>query len=224
VQVFNQSSTHLSVPKKSVDYVFTDPPFGDYIPYSEINQINEAWLGYLTDNQNEVIINTAQKKGTDEYTRLMKQVFSETHGVMKTDGKMSLVFHSAKAEIWQALVRAFKESGFEVSFSSVLDKVQGSFKQVTSTVKVQGDPLILLNKSNKKINGVSVNGYRDEQDIIKGIVRNAYHGVNSVDERKPERLFSRYVTACLESDIPVSKNAKQFYKIIQKEVSQSHHV
>lgn len=224
VQVFNQSSTDLSVPKNSVDYVFTDPPFGDYIPYSEINQINEAWLGRLTDNQNEVIVNSAQKKGTDEYALLMKQVFSETHRVLKTDGRMSLVFHSAKAEIWQALVRAFKESGFEVSLSSILDKVQGSFKQVTSTVKVQGDPLILLNKSNKKVNGVSVNGYRNEQAIIEGIVGNAYHGASNEDERTPERLFSRYVTACLESGIPVSKNAKQFYKIIQKEVSQFQHV
>jgi len=220
VQVFNQSSTRLSIPKKSVDYVFTDPPFGDYIPYSEINQINEAWLGHLTDNQNEVIVNTSQKKGTIEYARLMKQVFSETHGVLKNDGKMSLVFHSAKAEIWQALVSAFKESGFEVSLSSILDKVQGSFKQVTSTVRVQGDPLMLLYKSKKKVNGAPVNRYTDEKAIIKGILSNAFHGVNNIDERTPERLFSRYITACLESGIPVSKNAKQFYKIIQKEVSQ----
>lgn len=223
VQVFNQSSTNLSVSKNSIDYVFTDPPFGDYIPYSEINQINEAWLGQLTDNQNEVIVNSAQKKGTDEYALLMKQVFSETHRVLKIDGRMSLVFHSAKAEIWQALVRAFKESGFEVSLSSILDKVQGSFKQVTSTVKVQGDPLLLLNKSKIKDSGATFNGYKNEQAIIEGIVSNAYQGANNEDERTPERLFSRYVTACLESGIPVSKNAKQFYKIIQKEVSQYQH-
>lgn len=224
VQVFNQSSTRLSIPKKSVDYVFTDPPFGDYIPYSELNQINEAWLGHLTDNQNEVIVNTSQKKGTIEYARLMKQVFSETHGVLKNDGKMSLVFHSAKAEIWQALVSAFKESGFEVSLSSILDKVQGSFKQVTSTVSVQGDPLMLLSKSKKKVNGAPAGGYSDEEAIIKVILSNVYHGVNNIDERKPERLFSRYITACLESGIPVSKNAKQFYAIVQKEISKFQHV
>jgi DNA modification methylase len=220
VQVFNQSSTNLSIPKKSVDYVFTDPPFGDYIPYSEINQINEAWLGHLTDNQNEVIVNSAQKKGTDEYARLMKKVFSESYKVLKNDGKMSLVFHSAKAEIWQALVNAFKQSNFEVSLSSILDKVQGSFKQVTSTVKVQGDPIILLIKSKKKVNGISVNRYRDEQAIINGIINNAFNGVTNEDERTPERLFSRYVTACLESGIPVSKNAKEFYKSIMREISQ----
>ena len=25
----------------SIDFVFTDPPFGDFIPYAEVNQINE---------------------------------------------------------------------------------------------------------------------------------------------------------------------------------------
>jgi DNA modification methylase len=220
VRVFNQSSTNLSIPNKSVDYIFTDPPFGDYIPYSEINQINEAWLGRLTNNADEVIINTSQKKGIDDYASLMNQVFSETFRVLKPDGKMSLVFHSAKAEVWQALVGAFKKAGFEISLSSILDKVQGSFKQVTSVIKVQGDPLLLLIKSNKKVNGASVNHYNGEDAIIKGVIDNAYQEVSNLNERTPERLFSRYVSACIESGIPVSKNAKQFYKIIQKEVLQ----
>lgn len=223
VEVFNQSSTNLSIPKSSVNYVFTDPPFGDYIPYSEINQINEAWLGQLTNNKEEVIVNKSQKKSTEEYAFLMKQVFSEVHKSLKPDGNMSLVFHSAKAEIWQALANAFREAGFIVSLSNILDKVQGSFKQVTSTVKVQGDPLLLLSKTNNRVNGELTKGYENEFAVIKGIVENAYRDTNSVDERTPERLFSRYVTACLESGIPVSKNARQFYKIIQDDASQFQH-
>ncbi|MEA3357521.1 MAG: DNA methylase, partial [Patescibacteria group bacterium] len=220
VEVFNQSSTKLSLPESSVDYIFTDPPFGDYIPYSEINQINEAWLGQLTNNKEEVIVNKAQKKNTEEYALLMKQVFAEANKALKPDGLMNLVFHSAKSEIWQALVNAFQETGFMVSMSSILDKVQGSFKQVTSTVKVQGDPLILLRKANKKVDGEVVNGYEDDFAVIKGIVENAYRDASSADERTPERLFSRYVTACLESGIPVSKNARQFYKTIQESTLQ----
>ena len=58
----NTSSTNLSENDASIDYVFTDPPFGDYIPYSELNQINEAWLGTLTSPENEVIVNPSQNK------------------------------------------------------------------------------------------------------------------------------------------------------------------
>ena len=44
VTVHQQSSTKLDLTDGSISYVFTDPPFGDYIPYSEVNQLNELWL------------------------------------------------------------------------------------------------------------------------------------------------------------------------------------
>lgn len=224
VQVFNESSALLDLDSQSVDYVFTDPPFGDYIPYSEINQINEAWLGQVTNSAEEAIVNPAQNKSTDDYARLMAKVFSEVNRVLKNDGRMSLVFHSAKAEIWQALVSSYQNAGFKVSLSNILDKVQGSFKQVTSTIKVQGDPLLLLTKSNSVKNGKSVNGHADENRIIKNIFQEAYNHSNNIDERKPERLFSRYVTACLESNVPISKNARQFYKIVEGKIAHHLHV
>lgn len=219
VQVFNHSSTNLRIQNESVDYVFTDPPFGDYIPYSEINQINEAWLGKLTNTKEEVIVNDSQRKGTNEYGFLMKLVFSEIHRVLKNDRNMSLVFHSAEAEIWHTLVSAYQESGFTVLLSNILDKVQGSFKQVTSNIKVQGDPLLLLVKSCGKNKIVSGNRYLNEDAVIKGILANAYCNTTNPEERKPERLFSRYVTSCLEIGIPVTKSAKYFYKIITEEIS-----
>lgn len=223
IEVYNQSSTSLAIPHKSIDYIFTDPPFGDYIPYSEINQINEAWLGKTTVTQDEVIVNPAQDKGVEEYSDLMKQVFNEAANVLKDSGKMSLVFHSAKAEIWQALINAFQNAGFKVSLSNILNKVQGSFKQVTSSIKVQGDPLLLLTKSDTKKEEIAVNGHTKEHQMIKKIVDNAFINADNLSERKPERLFSRYVNACLESGLPVSKNAKQFYKIVDEEIAQFQH-
>ena len=218
VQVFNESSTSMDLDNQSVGYVFTDPPFGDYIPYSEINQINEAWLGQVTNTAEEAIVNSAQNKSTDDYARLLAKVFLEVNRVLRNDGRMSLVFHSAKVEIWQALVSSYQNAGFKVSLSNILDKVQGSFKQVTSTIKVQGDPLLLLTKSNSVKNGKSINDHTDENGIIKNIIQKAYNHSNNMDERKPERLFSRYVTACLESGVPVLKNAREFYKIVEEEI------
>ena len=224
VDVVNASSTKLKIADHSVDYVFTDPPFGDYIPYSEINQINEAWLGMVTDAKKEAIVNKAQDKGIEEYAGLINKVFTEVHRTLKDNGSFSLVFHSAKAEIWRALVGAFQTAGFKVSLSSILDKVQGSFKQVTSSIKVQGDPLLLLNKTDtpvKKRNGKAVIA---EEEIIQSVLFKAFNGVDNDEERKPERLFSRYITTCLETGIPVSKNAKQFYKIVQTELQENPHI
>mgnify|MGYP002350764609 FL=1 len=41
----------------SIDYIFTDPPFGDNLPYSELNFILEDWLKAHTNIKTEAIIN-----------------------------------------------------------------------------------------------------------------------------------------------------------------------
>ena len=38
---------------------FTDPPFGSNIYYADCNLIWESWLGRLTDDANEAVVNRA---------------------------------------------------------------------------------------------------------------------------------------------------------------------
>ena len=45
-----------SVPSNSIDYVFTDPPFGENFFYSDLNFMIEAWHRVLTDNRTEAIV------------------------------------------------------------------------------------------------------------------------------------------------------------------------
>lgn len=218
VRVYNSSSTKIEMSEQTVDYIFTDPPFGDYIPYSEINQINEAWLGKLTNQKDEAIINLAQKKGIEEYRQLMQSVFSEVNRVLKNNGSLSIVFHSAKAEIWQALIDSYQRSNFTVVTSSILDKIQSSFKQVNSNVKVQGDPLFLLSKSETLSQKKVVIKKDYDSALIKKIISNAFLTSNNLDEQTPERLFSRYVNACLELGKPILFDAGEFYRIIKDEL------
>jgi hypothetical protein len=42
----------------SVDYVFTDPPFGSNIFYSDMNLFHEAWIGKVTDHRSEAVVHT----------------------------------------------------------------------------------------------------------------------------------------------------------------------
>ena len=53
VEVRQSSSCSVDLPSGSIDYAFTDPPFGGNIPYSEVNFLNEAWLELWRDNQDE---------------------------------------------------------------------------------------------------------------------------------------------------------------------------
>lgn len=214
VQVINASSTKIQLPDSSVDYVFTDPPFGDYIPYAEINQINEVWLGQLTDRTEEVIMSTAQGKNVDDYGRMMGQVFQEVARVMKPNALATVVFHSAKASVWKALTEAYDSAGLSVRATSVLDKIQASFKQVVSTVSVKGDPLLLLSKgaASLGLDGITA------EDIATEIIEQAKHAIEA--ERGTQRLYSRFISRCLEVGEDVHLGAREFYERAEKALNE----
>ena len=56
------SATHCLLKNNSIDYIFTDPPFGSNISYSELNFIQESWLKVKTNNQEEAIVNDSLSK------------------------------------------------------------------------------------------------------------------------------------------------------------------
>jgi 16S rRNA G966 N2-methylase RsmD len=213
VSVINASSTRLHLSDNSVDYVFTDPPFGDFIPYSEVNQINEAWLKQITSKDEEIIISRVQGKKVANYQDLMEKVFVEIGRVLKIDGRATVVFHSSKTEVWQALIHAYMNAGFKVALSSILDKVQSSFKQVVSTISVKGDPLLLLERQGAEEKEKS-NSFENNQviaDLLSILVSEAADS----KERSAERLYSRYVNLCLEQGVPISLGAETFYQKVR---------
>lgn len=210
VVVRNQSSTHLCEANNSVDYVFTDPPFADFIPYSEINQINELWLGKLTNDEEEAVMSPAQGKALDDYQQLMASVFGEISRVLRPTGAATVVFHAAKASVWSALQTAYRSAGLDVAATNVLDKLQASFKQVVSTVSVKGDPLLMLTKRMNVQECDASNAIL----LIDRLVNDALHSRDPAD-REPERLYSRYVTHCLENGSQVELDARHFYAAVE---------
>jgi len=141
--VNTQSSTNLdNIPSDSIDYLFTDPPFGSNLMYSELNFIWESWLGRFTDTTNEAIVNKSQGKGITEYKNIMTRSFKEIYRVLKPDRWMTMVFHNSDGEVWQAIQDGLSHAGFVVGMIGIFDKKQRSFKQVTSSGAVGYDVVI----------------------------------------------------------------------------------
>lgn len=124
----------------SIDYVFTDPPFGSNIFYSDMNLFHEAWLGVQTDPSEEAVVHTTgQKKGSalQRYEQLLSAAFREAHRSLKTNGRMSVVFGNSDGQMWGVLQRALRQGGFNPVpiHVSVLDKGQRSVKGLASGVE-----------------------------------------------------------------------------------------
>jgi DNA modification methylase/DNA-directed RNA polymerase subunit RPC12/RpoP len=128
------SATDITgVKDESVDYVFTDPPFGSNIFYADCNLIWESWLGRLTDVQSEAVVNrslgqTNGGKTLGMYAGLMSTALKEIHRVLKPGGWATIVFHNTEAAVWKAIHDAASSAGFIFHEASSLDRKQQSHK------------------------------------------------------------------------------------------------
>lgn len=209
ISVHRQSSELIDLKRGSVDYVFTDPPFGAYIPYSEVNQINELWLGRTTDASKEIIMSKAQGKDADDYSAMMGRVFTSINKVLKPGGGATVVFHSAHAEVWRALSSAYLSAGFRVSKASFIDKIQSSFKQTVSSISVKGDPVLLLERSiGKQAKGPK------EKAFLKSFLQGQAKGAQEDKGDDQRHLYSKYLGACLSSGVFEVLSAEEFSRAI----------
>ena len=134
VQVSQASATDLHwLPDGSVDYVFTDPPFGNNIHYADCNMVWESWLGDPTDNDQEIVVNKSRRvehggKTVSDYQRLLTDSFREAKRAVVKDGRVSVVFHNSDDAVWSALLDAIEDAGLRQAEVSILDKGQRSQK------------------------------------------------------------------------------------------------
>lgn len=130
------SADAVNLPDASVDYVFTDPPFGSNIFYSDMNLFQEAWLGDLTEYEDEAVVDRFRTGKTyrtaERYEELITKSLREAHRVLKPDGWLSLVFSSSSGKMWALVQRGLLAAGFVLEDVAILDKGQRSVKGLAS--------------------------------------------------------------------------------------------
>lgn len=129
--ICTQSATAFpTLSDESIDYIFTDPPFGENIYYSDLNFIEESWHRIITDPTHEAIIDRARGKTITTYQHLMESCFRECVRLLKPGRWITVVFNNSSNAVWRAIQEALGIAGFVVADVRTLDKQQLSFKQV----------------------------------------------------------------------------------------------
>jgi DNA methylase. len=168
------SASHLrGIAESSVDYIFTDPPFGSNIFYADCNLIWEAWLGEFTDPTEEAVVHRSQKvnaKSIADYARLMTDAFREMYRVLKPGRWASVVFHNSDDRIWQVILDAAEAAGFELAEINSFDKGQLSFKGVRGAKGIERvtNKDIVLNLCKPRPGEVptpNARSYADQQEV-----------------------------------------------------------
>lgn len=146
-KIFQADATNLKeIEDKSIDYIYTDPPYGAKIPYLDLSVMWNAWLDFSVDKklrEKECIEKGSLNKSRDEYISLMKNSIKEMYRVLKFNRWLSFVFQHQDPQLWQLLVDAAEEVGFEYVGSVRQDNGKKTFKKIQNPATVLSGQLIL---------------------------------------------------------------------------------
>jgi hypothetical protein len=115
------SDRPASIPGKSIDYVFTDPPYGGSIQYMELSTIWAAWLRGENNDQrfalnfdNEITINENQRKDFDYYHKMLKASFEQVFNALKSGRWLTVTFHNTDIKIYNSIIKAVVLAGLDL--------------------------------------------------------------------------------------------------------------
>lgn len=147
IQIVKDSATNLKwIPKESVDYIYTDPPYGKKIPYLDLSVMWNSWLDLEVTNQDyeqEAIEGGENHKSKNDYNILIAQSIKEMYRVLKYDRWMSFVFAHKDPEFWHLIINTAESSGFEYVGAVPQKNGQTSFKKRQNPFTVLSGQLII---------------------------------------------------------------------------------
>ena len=203
----------------TVDYIFTDPPYGDSIQYSELSRIWNAWLGQAFPIQEEVIINPTQNKGHVQYEVLLTQAFSEMYRVLKPGRWLTLCFHNKSFETWNAILQACQKAKFRYGNALPQKPIAQSFTQAWAKHSPKTDLLINLYKPPVTLDSVSQKHQNKAFPSLDRLVEMVCHKLSVSERTNVNLVYDQVVMELVKSafcgNCPDNLNDYSIYKIAQ---------
>ncbi|RZK68469.1 MAG: hypothetical protein EOO85_24290 [Pedobacter sp.] len=120
--VLNGDSSALPLPDNSVDAVITDPPYFDFVHYSELSDFFYAWLKPILEKSNPNFTNEnsrregeVQQREPIVFAQALGNVLLECKRVMKDDAVLAFSFHHSRLDGWLAIYHAIEKAGLSIT-------------------------------------------------------------------------------------------------------------
>lgn len=157
--VLNGNSSQLPIPDGSVDAIITDPPYFDFVHYSELSDFFFAWLSPVLKSRYPWFsrkdcsdTGEVQHKDPRTFARQLSHVFAESRRILKDDGILAFSFHHSRAEGWAAIYEAITNAGLAVvAAHPVHAELRAASPKSTAKDPISLDAILVCRKIYKRV-------------------------------------------------------------------------
>ena len=110
------------IPSESVDLVLTDPPYFDYIPYSELGHFFTPWVrrfGLVSRRgkggfpKGQIAADTRSRDAERRFARKLTSAFREIRRVCRPSARIVFTYQNLDGRGWRAIASALAKAGLE---------------------------------------------------------------------------------------------------------------
>ncbi len=133
-QTESSSATNCPLPDDSTQAFFTDPPYYDAIPYSDLSDFFYVWLkrslpassrmqfiGNCSPKKDECIVDEIKGKDPRYFEHTLQCAMSEGRRVLRPEGIGTVVFAHKSTAGWEAMLKSLIKAGWIVTGSWPID-------------------------------------------------------------------------------------------------------
>lgn len=138
----------------SVDYIFTDPPYGAFISYLDLSILWNHWLGFpVTDEtrEQETIVGGEKKHSEDHYKQSLSRSIETAFRLLKPDRWLSIVFQHWDISYFATILETASECGGELkaAITQTGDVIWSMHKKKNSASVLAGEMILTFYKPTK---------------------------------------------------------------------------
>lgn len=181
--VMNADAAKLPLPDDSVDAVFTDPPYYDAVPYSDLSDLFYVWLRRalvrthrelfgrsLTPKDEECIVDPAKGKDDAFFEQKMRAALTEARRVAKPNGIGVVVFAHKSTAGWEAQLQAMMDAGWAVTASWPIDTENASRMRAQSSAAL-GSSVHIVCRPREDKHGLLTDDIGDWREVLSELPR-----------------------------------------------------
>ncbi|MGJ0847324.1 DNA methyltransferase [Tissierella praeacuta] len=197
------SSNLSKISDNSIDYIFTDPPYGESIAYLALSHFWNSWLQDDVNYENEIIIDPYRDKDYDDYNKRTNSAYKEFYRVLKPEHYMSFTFHNRDLNVWKAILDSCYEAGFTLENIILQEQAVSSGTQGINKKNTLTGDFVYNFKKTKRPNDILAFQGNDAEKFIKD---NIEEFISKHNGATPTELYEYIIPIIVRNRAYTDKN------------------